>query len=72
MIVDGKMQYLFDETGRRYLDVISNLVGMLWIADHLTLGPWCHSPAWCTALASPAGALSSCANLAFCRHLQAL
>lgn len=21
MIVDGKMQYLFDETGRRYLDV---------------------------------------------------
>ena len=21
MIVEGKMQYLFDETGRRYLDV---------------------------------------------------
>jgi alanine-glyoxylate transaminase/(R)-3-amino-2-methylpropionate-pyruvate transaminase len=26
MIVDGKMQYLFDETGRRYLDLIGGIV----------------------------------------------
>lgn len=26
MIVDGNMQYLFDETGRRYLDVSSILL----------------------------------------------
>lgn len=29
MIVEGKMQYLFDETGRRYLDVRPYLKTML-------------------------------------------
>lgn len=31
MIVDGKMQYLFDETGRRYLDVSILVVRLLQI-----------------------------------------
>src|SRR5688500_4685539 len=26
MIVEGKMQYLFDETGRRYLDLFAGIV----------------------------------------------
>ena len=33
MIVDGKMQYLFDETGRRYLDVRAQIALFDAVAD---------------------------------------
>jgi alanine-glyoxylate transaminase / (R)-3-amino-2-methylpropionate-pyruvate transaminase len=33
MIVDGKMQYLFDETGRRYLDVSTTIVSVLQMTE---------------------------------------
>ncbi len=51
MITEGKMQYLFDETGRRYLDV-SQLSHQLHVYMCLTSSPvsqFGHTPVFCTS-----------------------
>lgn len=46
MIVEGKMQYLFDETGRRYLDVSATACVAVYHASkllaHVRHSAWQH------------------------------
>jgi alanine-glyoxylate transaminase/(R)-3-amino-2-methylpropionate-pyruvate transaminase len=43
MIVDGRMQYLFDETGRRYLDLFGGIVTVSCGHCHPTIVPGSRS-----------------------------